>query len=105
MAHDRPQIIAGVTRAVARALTLIHEDPKAAVDAILASGLAKAERPQIEAIVAIYGPAVPRTPSIALAGIERDATLYPAHPRAPDFHRTRAADYVAADFARAAAFP
>ena len=100
-ARAKPKIIAGVTRAIARALSFIHEDPKAAVDAILASGLAKAERPQLEAIVAIYGPAVPRTPKISLSGIERDASLYPAHPRAPDFSRTKVADYVAAEFAQA----
>ena len=104
-ARLKPQIIGGVTRAIAHALRLIHGDPKAAVDAIVASGMAKAERPQLEAIVAIYGPAVPRTPEISLAGVERDATLYPAHPRAPDFRHTKAADYVAGEFAKAAANP
>jgi hypothetical protein len=29
-----------------------------------------------------------------------DAALYPAHPRAPDFSKVNAADYVAAGFAR-----
>ena len=104
-ARAKPRIIAGVTRAIARALNLIHDDPKAAVDAVLASGLARAERPQLEAIVAIYGRAVPRTPKISLLGIERDAALYPAHPRAPDFRQTKAADYVAAEFAQAATNP
>jgi hypothetical protein len=55
--------------------------------------------------VAIYAAAVPRTPAISLAGIERDAKLYPAHPRAPDFARVRAADYVASEFSPAAATP
>ena len=104
-ARGKPQIIAAVTRTIGRALTLIHENPKAAVDAIVASGMVTAERPRLEAIVAIYGPAVPRTPAISLPGIERDATLYPAHPRAPDFSSTKAADYIAANFAAAAAAP
>ena len=99
----KPERIAAVTRAIARALVLIHSDPKAAVDAILVSGHAGSDRSQLEAIVAIYGAAVPLTPEISLAGIERDASLYPAHPRAPDFARIRAADYVAAEFAQGAA--
>jgi NitT/TauT family transport system substrate-binding protein len=99
-ANAKPELIAAVTRAVARALALIHSDQKATVDAILASGVAGADRPQLEAIVAIYAPAVPQTPAISITGIERDATLYPAHPRAPDFRQTRAADYVAVQFAK-----
>jgi ABC-type nitrate/sulfonate/bicarbonate transport system substrate-binding protein len=99
-ARAKPEVIAAVTRSVARALTLIHTDRKATLDAILASGVAGKDRPQLEAIVAIYAAAVPQIPAISLSGIERDATLYPAHPRAPDFAHTRAADYVAAQFAR-----
>lgn len=99
-ARAHPQAIVGVTRAIARALTLIHADPKAAAAAIAASGYARGEAAQLAAIVAIYGHAVPLTPQISLSGIERDAALYPAHPRAPDFARVKAADYVAADFAR-----
>jgi NitT/TauT family transport system substrate-binding protein len=98
-ARDKPQIIAAVTRAIARAQKLIHSDPKATVNAMLASGFAHASREQLETIAAIYAPAVPRTPKISLAGIMRDAALYPAHPRAPDFTRTKLDDYVAAQFA------
>src|SRR5207244_13236302 len=92
-------MIAAVTRAIYRAQKRIHSDPKATVDAILASGATTANRSLVEAIAAIYGPAVPQTPKISLIGIERDATLYPAHPVAPDFTRVKAADYVAAQFA------
>jgi hypothetical protein len=89
------------SRVPSRAQILIHSNSKATVDAIIASGAAAPEnRQQLEAIVAIYGPAVPRTPQISLSGIERDVTLYPAHPRAPDFNRMKAADYVAAEFAK-----
>jgi NitT/TauT family transport system substrate-binding protein len=99
-ARDKPELIAAVTRTVARALVLIHADQKAAVDAILASGVAGTDRPRLEAIVAIYAGAVPQTPAISLAGIERDVSLYPAHPRAPDFGHAKAADFVAAQFAK-----
>jgi len=105
VARTHPQTIARVTRAIGRALTLIHADPKAAVDAIAASGMARGDAAQLQAIVAIYGAAVPVTPKISLPGIERDVALYPAHPRAPDFRRIKAADYVAEQFAQAGANP
>jgi NitT/TauT family transport system substrate-binding protein len=98
-AASKPDLIAAVTRAIYRAQKRIHSDGKATVDAIIASGAANGDRSLIEAIVAIYGSAVPQTPRISLSGIERDATLYPAHPAAPDFKRVRAADYVALHFA------
>lgn len=82
-------------RAIGKAQKLIHSDRKATIDAVLASGFARADREQLEAIAAIYAPAVPSTPRIAVDGIVRDATLYPAHPRAPDFTRLKAGDYVA----------
>jgi NitT/TauT family transport system substrate-binding protein len=104
-ARANPALIGAVARAIARAQTLIHSDPKATVDAILSSGVAGSDRAQLTAIVAIYAAAVPETPAISLAGIERDANLYPAHPRAPDFARVRAADYVAAEFSEAVAKP
>jgi ABC-type nitrate/sulfonate/bicarbonate transport system substrate-binding protein len=98
-ARDRPQIVAAITRAIQRAQNLIHSDPKATVEAVLASGFAHTDREQLETIAGIYAPAVPRTPKISLAGIVRDAALYPAHPRAPDFKRVEASAYVANQFA------
>ena len=92
-------LIASVTRAIYRAQQLIHSKRKATVDAILASGMARMDRARLETIAAIYSAAVPPTPAIALAGVERDASLFPAHPRAPDFSRIKASDYVAAQFA------
>lgn len=97
-ARDKPAIVAAMTRAIARAEKLIHSDPKATVDAILASGFARADRKQLETITRIYAPAVPRTPKISLTGIVHDATLYPAHPRAPDFRHVDASSYVASQF-------
>jgi NitT/TauT family transport system substrate-binding protein len=97
--HD---LVAAVTRAIYRAQKLIHSDQKASVDAVLASGATTLDRPLIEAIVTIYSAAVPQTPRISLAGVEHDATIYPAHPVAPDFTKVKVADYVAPQFAEEA---
>ena len=99
LARTKPEMMAAVARAIYRAQLLIHSDAKRTVDAIVASGAAGTDRRMVEAFAAVYGPAVPRTPKVSLEGIERDAALYPAHPRAPDFARVRAADYVAPQFA------
>jgi NitT/TauT family transport system substrate-binding protein len=98
-ASKRPEMIAAVTRAIYRAQKRIHSDPKATVDAIVASGASTGNRSLVEAIASIYSPAVPQTPKISLMGIERDVTLYPAHPVAPDFSRVRVEDYIAPQFA------
>lgn len=95
-------LMVSVARAIYRAQRLIHSDARATVDAILASGAAGPDRSLVETFAAVYGPAVPSTPSISLAGIERDAVLYPAHPRAPDFSRVKASDFVAATIAQQA---
>ena len=105
LARTQPKMIAAVARAIYHAQLLIHSDAKGTVEAILASGAAGTDRRMVEAFAAVYGPAVPRTPKVSLEGIERDAALYPAHPRAPDFARVRAADYVAPQFADQAVKP
>ncbi len=102
LARTKPEMIAAVARAIYRAQLLIHSDAKRTVDAVIASGAAGPDRRMVEAFAAVYGPAVPRTPKVSLEGIERDAVLYPAHPRAPDFARVNAADYVAPQFADSA---
>jgi NitT/TauT family transport system substrate-binding protein len=98
-ARKKQNTIAAVTRAIYRAQRLIHSDQNATVNAVIASGATTADRSLIEAITSIYSAAVPQTPKISMNGMERDAVLYPAHPRAPDFTKIKAADYVASDFA------
>ena len=105
LARSKPEMMAAAARAIYRAQRLIHSDAKGTADAILASGAAGTNRRMVEAFTAVYGPAVPLTPQISLEGIERDAALYPAHPRAPDFARVRAGDYVASQFADQAVKP
>jgi len=102
IAKDKRELILAVARAIQRAQRLIHSDPKATVDALIASGAPSADRTLTEAIAAVYGPAVPQTPQVSVSGIERAAMLYPAHPRAPDFSKVRAADFVAPEFAQRA---
>lgn len=102
VAQERPDLILAATRAIHRAQRLIHSDLRATVDALIALGAASSERTLTEAIAAVYGPAVPQTPEVSADGIERAAMLYPAHPRAPDFSRVRASDFVAAEFVKRA---
>ena len=92
--RDKPEIVNAITRAIGKAENLIHSDTKATVDAVLASGLARANREQLEMIATIYAPAVPKTPAISATGVVRDAGLYPAHPRAPDFRQIDVQDYI-----------
>jgi NitT/TauT family transport system substrate-binding protein len=98
-AVQKRDLVAAVTRAIYRAQKRIHSDHESTVNAIIASGATSANRSLVDAIAAIYGPAVPQTPKISIAGMERDVDLYPAHPSAPDFKRVKAADYVARQFA------
>jgi NitT/TauT family transport system substrate-binding protein len=101
-AEAAPDLIAAATRAIYRAERLIHSDRKATVDAVLASGVKEFDRTLVETLAAIYSAAVPPTPTISLAGIERDAELFPAFPRKPDFSVVNSADFVAPAFAEAA---
>jgi NitT/TauT family transport system substrate-binding protein len=101
-AQTAPELIAAAARAIYRAQRLIHSDRKATVDAVLASGVKEFDRTLVEAIAAIYSPAVPPTPTISLAGVVRDAGLFPAFPRTPDFGRVEAADFIAPQFAEQA---
>lgn len=104
-ARNKAYLIDAATRAIAHAQRLIHTDLKATVDAVIASGAGGSDRRLIETIAAVYAPAVPSTPEISLEGIVRDASLYPAHPRAPDFVKVDAGSFVAPQFAERAARP
>jgi NitT/TauT family transport system substrate-binding protein len=75
LAQTKLTLILSVTRAIARAEHLIHTDPRATVDALIASGAARSDRRLVEAIVAVYAPAVPWDPRISLDGIVRDTSL------------------------------
>lgn len=94
-----PDVIEKVTRAIARAQELLHADPKAAVKALVAAGISSPTPQHLETIVRLYAPAVPATPRVSAAAIERNAQKYPARPAMPDFTKIKASDYVAPSFA------
>lgn len=93
--QEKPDLIRGVTRAIAGAQQLIHSDIQETAEAIIASGAGSTtDRRKIETLVSVYAPAVPQSPRISVDGIKRDVSLYPAHPRAPDFSRVDVMDFV-----------
>ena len=101
-ADAHPDRVLAITRAIARAETLIHTDIVAARQAILKAGVTVPSPKHLETIVNLYRTAVPTTPRVSAALVENDATLYPARPSAPDFSKIHAADFVAPDFAERA---
>jgi ABC-type nitrate/sulfonate/bicarbonate transport system substrate-binding protein len=98
-AGAHPEVLAAVTRAIARAETLLHTDSAAAARALLKADI-RAPTPQhLATIVDIYRAAVPATPRVSAAAVERDAMLYPSRPATPDFTRVHVADFLAPAFA------
>jgi len=97
-AGAHPDVLAAATRAIARAETLLHTDAAAAVKALLKAGIPAPTARHLATIVDIYRAAVPATPKVSAAAVERDATLYPARPAAPDFTRINVNDFLAPAF-------
>jgi NitT/TauT family transport system substrate-binding protein len=95
-----PDVIAKVTRAIARAQQMIHRDTVATIAALQKAGIASPSAKHLETIVTLYRPAIPQTPRVSAALVERNATLYPARPTMPDFTKVRAADFVNTSFAQ-----
>jgi len=93
-AAKNPVMIERVRRAIADAEAIIHSSPETTLRALAAYGAIHEPEKALSTIVAIYGPAVPRTPAVSVAAIQHDAQLYPAHPKAPDFTKVRTADFV-----------
>ena len=84
-----------MTRAVYRAQQLIHSDEDAVVQALLDPGMPGMERSLSETIVAIYTPAIPDSPVVSVAGLEKAVEAYPAHQPTPDLSGIDLADYIA----------
>ncbi len=99
-ASSNPQALLAITRAIFRAEKLVHSDKRAAIDALFASGIPGLQRPLVEAIVAIYEPAIPQTPEVSTQGIEGAVSFFPFTQTPPDFSKINLADYVATQFAR-----
>ncbi len=98
-ADAHSDVVLAATRAIARAEDLIRADAAAAGQALLKAGITVPTPRHLTTIVDLYRPAVPATPRVSAAAVERDAILYPARPTMPDFSRLRAADFIAPAFA------
>ena len=104
-ADAHPDVLLAVTRAIARAETLLHKDADAAVQALLKAGIPAPSPKHLPTIVGLYRAAVPATPQVSAAAVERNATLYPARPTMPDFTKVHAADFLAPAFAEERPWP
>lgn len=93
-AAAHPDVIAAATRAIARAETLLHTDAAASAKAIAAAGASDVDARHFATIFKLYRPAVPASPHVSAAAIERDAALYPSFPGKPDFTKVHAADFI-----------
>jgi ABC-type nitrate/sulfonate/bicarbonate transport system substrate-binding protein len=98
-ANAHPDVLLAVTRAIARAQVLLHKDAAAAAQALLKAGIPAPSPRHLATIVDLYRAAVPATPQVSAAAVERNAALYPARPAMPDFKRVHAADFLAPGFA------
>jgi len=95
------QVVLALTGAVYRAQQLIHTDPKAAADAILRSGVPGLEQRKVEALVAIYQPAIPKTPEVSAEGLVQASKQYVGIGQTPpDLTKVNIADYLAPEFTR-----
>ena len=97
--EDNPLATFRVTRALYRAQRLIHEDPEAAVQAVLGSGVPNLVEARVEALVDIYSPAVPDKPMVRPHGVVRAADLFTGRPVEPDFTQIDVHDYIDNRFA------
>ena len=94
-AGAHPDVLVAITRAIAHAQTLLHTDADAAVRALIKAGIPAPSPKHLPTIVALYRNAVPATPHVSAAAVERNGTLYPARPTMPDFTQLHAADFLA----------
>jgi ABC-type nitrate/sulfonate/bicarbonate transport system substrate-binding protein len=101
MASAEREKVTAMVRAIARAQQLIHRDLKGTTAALLRE-FPDMDRRHVETIVAIYEPAIPRTPRVTAEGFKPALDLFPATRKAPDLSGIDLQDFVAADFATAA---
>ena len=97
-AQKQPGLTRKLVRAIARALTLIHEHPDAAVAATL-KAQPDAKPLLLSKLVELYRPAMPRTPAVTADGLRRALALYPAGKVPPKLPRDLSR-YVLPSFAR-----
>ena len=93
-ATAEPAALAAIVRAIGRAEELTHKDPKGAVDAVLRV-FPSMDRRLVEALVTLYEPAVPKTPTVTAEAIVASAKLLPETMERPDLSAIDLQDYIA----------
>lgn len=93
-ATAEPAALAAIVRAIGRAEELTHKDPKGAVDAVLRV-FPSMDRGLVEALVTLYEPAVPKTPTVTAEAIVASAKLLPETMGRPDLSAIDLQDYIA----------
>lgn len=102
-AAAKPDVVLALTRGVYRAQQLIHADLKAAADALFRSGVDGLERRFVETLLPIYQPAIPKTPKVDIAAIQKsNANFFPLTRGPADLSKVNLADYIAPQFAEQA---
>jgi ABC-type nitrate/sulfonate/bicarbonate transport system substrate-binding protein len=97
-ASAHPELVTALTRAIYRAQRLVHSDREAAIAALLRE-VPERGRAQIEAIVDIYGPAIPAGPQVSADKFTAALEYFPATRQAPDLSQLDLGDFVAPEFA------
>lgn len=94
----RPELVERAVRAIAAAEASIHASRPMTVD-VLASAFPKRDRRELETIVRLYEPAIPRTPAVTIEGVAGALIFYPAGMKKPDLAGIDLSTYVAPRFA------
>jgi ABC-type nitrate/sulfonate/bicarbonate transport system substrate-binding protein len=97
-----PRTVAGLARAVARAARLVHADRAAAARALL-HALPSLDAKHVDALLAIYEPAIPETPRVSADGFRAALALFPAGRITPDLTGVDLNAFVAPRFSEDAA--
>jgi ABC-type nitrate/sulfonate/bicarbonate transport system substrate-binding protein len=81
--ETRRELVISMVRAIALAESLIHRKPADTV-AALAHEMPDRDRKELETIVRLYEPAIPKTPAVRAADIPGALTMFPAGTPKPD---------------------
>jgi NitT/TauT family transport system substrate-binding protein len=93
---DDEDRVEAMVRAIGKALRLIRNEPKKAVDALLAD-LPSLDRKKVEVLIAIYKRAMPETPKVSVELIKKELPFFPAHNKVPDLKGVDLEDHVESD--------
>jgi NitT/TauT family transport system substrate-binding protein len=85
-AAAQPALVKKLVHAIARAESLVRDDPDAAVRAI-DKALPGFDAKRLRKIVELYRPAMPRTPAVTVEGLRTSLTYYPAGKVPPELPR------------------